>query len=172
MKKAYFAGGCFWCITPAFYDTEGVARVTAGFSGGDEPSPSYADVKAGLTGHRETVEIEYDPAAVGYAELVDVLLANIDPFDAGGQYIDRGRSYTAAIYPQTAEERAAAESALSELSRSEGRRAEVAVEDFKSFWRAEEIHQDYYVKNPEAFAAEMLASGRTACPRKARKKER
>lgn len=117
--NAYFAGGCFWCITP-IYKIYGVDRVTAGYSGGDEP----------------------------------------DPFDPDGQFIDRGRSYTAAVYYQNEEEKAAAERWIAGLEAGSGRKVHVSVEPFKSFFRAEEEHQDYYFKNPEAFEKEMRESGR------------
>ena len=157
--KAYFAGGCFWCITP-IYKIYGVDRVTAGYSGGDEPDPNYHDVKEQKTGHRETVELEYDPQNVTYEELLDIFFANIDPFDPNGQFIDRGRSYTAAIYVQNETERNAAERWIAKLEADSGRQVFVAVEPFKSFYKAEEEHQDYYLKNPEAFEQELRESGR------------
>ena len=157
--KAYFAGGCFWCITP-IYKIYGVDRVTAGYSGGDEPNPSYLDVKAQKTGHRETVELEYDPRNVTYEDLLDIFFANIDPFDPNGQFIDRGHSYTTAIYVQNEMERSAAERWIAKLEAASGRKVYVCVEPFKSFYKAEETHQDYYLKNPDAFEREMQESGR------------
>ncbi len=159
--KAYFAGGCFWCITP-IYKIYGVDEVTAGYSGGEEADPSYKDVKAQKTGHRETIELDYDPGNVSYDELLDIFFANIDPFDAEGQFIDRGHSYTAAIYYQNEAERAAAEAWIAKLEAESGKKVWVAVEPFKSFYKAEEEHQDYYLKNPEAFEKELLESGRKA----------
>ena len=157
--KAYFAGGCFWCITP-IYKIYGVEKVTCGYSGGGEKDPSYKDVKAQKTGHRETIELVYDPGTVSYGLLLDIFLANVDPFDGGGQYIDRGFSYSPAVYYQSEEEKTAAEQKLALLEAQTGRKAAVAVEPFKSFYRAEEEHQDYYLKNPDAFARELLESGR------------
>ena len=102
--KAYFAGGCFWCVTP-IYKIYGVDKVTCGYSGGDEVNPTYKDVKAQKTGHRETIELTYDPKNVDYNTLLEIYLANVDPFDAEGQFIDKGFSYTLAIYYQTEEEK-------------------------------------------------------------------
>lgn len=99
MKKAYFAGGCFWCITPTFRAVPGVLSVISGYSGGDEENPQYAQVKAQQTGHREAICISYEGDL--YEELLDLFLQSIDPFDADGQFIDRGHSYTTAVYWQT-----------------------------------------------------------------------
>lgn len=156
-KFAYFAGGCFWCVTPFFREAPGVRSVTAGFSGGDESDPSYEDVKRQLTGHRECVRVEY---AGDYAALCDVFLASVDPFDPGGQYIDRGRSYTLAIYYTCAAERAVAEAKIAALAAESGRTPRIALEPFRSFYEAPEEHQDYDLKNPDAFERELRKSGR------------
>ena len=94
IETAYFAGGCFWCITPTFKETEGVLDVISGYSGGEEAAPSYLDVKYQRTGHRETIRIDFDPEKVSFEQLFDIFLCGVDPFDAGGQFIDRGHSYT------------------------------------------------------------------------------
>jgi len=163
MREAYFAGGCFWCITPFFAELPGVEAVTSGYSGGAERAPTYEQVKRQETGHRETVRILYDPALVSYARLLEVFLAHVDPFDAGGQFIDRGHSYTLAVYWADAGEKAAAEEALARLEAESGKAPCVALEPFAAFWEAEERHQDWYRKNPEAFEKEMIESGRV-CP--------
>ena len=160
MKTAYFAGGCFWCITPTFQEMVGVRRVTSGYSGGEESAPTYEDVKHQCTGHRETIAITYNEGKLTYRELLDVFLANVDPFDEGGQFIDRGHSYTLAVYYQTEEERDDAQTAVETLEETSGKKVYVAVEPFKSFYAAEEYHQDYYLKNPEAFRKELIESGR------------
>jgi peptide-methionine (S)-S-oxide reductase len=157
--KAYFAGGCFWCVTP-IYKMYGVDKVVCGYSGGDEPNPTYADVKAQKTGHRETIMLEYDPAKVTYDFLLDIFLANVDPFDGEGQFIDKGFSYTLAIYYTCEEERALAQSRIESLAAESGKEVHIALEPFKSFYEAEEYHQDYYLKNPEAFEKELIESGR------------
>ena len=157
--KAYFAGGCFWCVTP-IYKIYGVDKVVCGYSGGDEVNPTYADVKAQKTGHRETIELEYEPKTVNYEKLLDIFLSNVDPFDGQGQFIDKGFSYTLAIYYQTDEEKEIALKKIQELEARSGKKTFIAVEPFKSFYRAEEEHQDYYLKNPEAFERELKESGR------------
>lgn len=160
MANAYFAAGCFWCITPTFYQMAGVRRVTSGYSGGKEAAPTYEDVKYQRTGHRETIAIEYNEARLSYSELLDVFLANVDPFDEGGQFIDRGHSYTLAVYYQTETEHEAAQTAIVQLEAESGKKVHVAVEPFQTFYAAEEYHQDYYRKNPEAFRKELIESGR------------
>ena len=160
METAYFAGGCFWCITPTFKQMKGVSSVLSGYSGGDEENPVYEDVKHQRTGHRETIRIDYDPEAVSFETLMDVFLLSVDPYDPDGQFIDRGFSYTLAVYYLSEGQRRAALAKLRELERTSGKTAYVRVEPFRSFWRAEEYHQDYYLKNPEEFRQELISSGR------------
>ena len=160
MKTAYFAGGCFWCITPTFQEMDGVYRVVSGYSGGDEQNPVYEDVKYQRTGHRETIKIEYDPDAVPFAALFEIFLCGVDPFDEGGQYIDRGHSYTLAVYYLSEKEKSIALEKIEELEAQSGQRVCISVEPFKSFYSAEEEHQDYYLKHPEEFRKELIDSGR------------
>jgi len=159
-RTAYFAGGCFWCITPTFNEMDGVERVISGYSGGDEVDPSYLDVKHQRTGHRETIRIDYDDAQVSYAELFDIFLNGVDPFDGEGQFIDRGHSYTLAVYYLNETEREIVETALRALETQSGQPVFVSVEPFKSFYSAEEEHQDYYLKHPAEFEQELIDSGR------------
>ena len=160
METAYFAGGCFWCISPTFRQLPGVTAVVSGYSGGGEENPSYEDVKYQRTGHRETIRIDYDPARVEFDRLMDIFLASVDPFDPDGQFIDRGFSYTLAIYWLSEAQRAAAEMKIRKLEQESGNPVYVRVEPFRSFWKAEEYHQDYDLKNPEAFRKELIESGR------------
>lgn len=160
METAYFAGGCFWCITPTFKETAGVVQVTSGYSGGKEKDPAYLDVKNQATGHRETIRIDYLPDKVSYTQLFDIFLSGVDPFDGEGQYIDRGHSYTLAVYYLTDEQRQIAENGIRQLEASSGLPVRISVEPFHSFYCAEEEHQDYYLKHPEEFEQELIASGR------------
>ena len=160
MKTAYFAGGCFWCITPTFRELDGVFSVTSGYCGGEEVNPTYTDVKYQRTGHRETIAIGYDPEKRTFAELFDIFLSGVDPFDEGGQFIDRGHSYTLAVYYLTEEERQIAESAIRALEAESGQKVFISLVPFRNFYTAEEEHQDYDRKNPEAFRQELIDSGR------------
>ena len=157
---AYFAGGCFWCITPTFKEMPGVKAVVSGYSGGEEVDPTYEDVKYQRTTHRETIQIDYDPQQISFPALMDVFLGSVDPHDPDGQFIDRGFSYTLAVYYLSAEQKEAAEAKLQQLEVTAGLPVYVKVEPFKSFYRAEEFHQDYYLKHPEEFRQEMISSGR------------
>lgn len=160
MTTAYFAGGCFWCITPDFQETPGVLQVTSGYSGGDEAAPTYLNVKYQRTGHRETVRVDYDENRISYPELVDIFLKGVDPFDGEGQFIDRGHSYTLAVYYLTEQEHSIAREKIQALEAASGKNVHIALEPFRSFYDAEEEHQDYYRKHPEEFRQELIASGR------------
>ena len=160
MSTAYFAGGCFWCITPTFREMDGVRGVISGYSGGAEENPVYEDVKLQRTGHRETIRIDYDESRVSFDELLAQFLQSVDPFDGEGQFIDRGFSYTLAVYYTDDAQQHAAHAQVKALESENGRPVCVSIEPFSSFWRAEEYHQDYDLKNPEAFEQELIESGR------------
>ncbi len=161
-KFAYFAGGCFWCITPVFREQNGVRSAVCGFSGGDEVHPSYEDVKQQKTHHRETICVEYDPAKISYETLLNLFLWSVDPYDGGGQFIDRGASYTLAVYYTTEEERLLIQSKLQAMSGAANKEPQISVEPFKAFYPAPEEHQNFDWKHPELFQNELNESGRTA----------
>ena len=106
MKKLYVAGGCFWCIGDYFLMQDGVEEVNCGYSGGDEKDASYYDVKSQKTGHRESIEIIYDEAVISLEKLIDLYYIYVDVLDDEGQNIDRGHSYSLALYYQNEEEKA------------------------------------------------------------------
>lgn len=146
-------------MTP-IYKMYGVDRVICGYAGGEEENPTYEQVKHQETGHRETIRLLYDPEKVSYEKLLDIYFANVDPFDARGQFIDRGFSYTLAIFYQDDAEKELAEKKISNLEKENGKKACIALLPYKNFYEAEAYHQDYYLKNPEAFEQELIASGR------------
>ncbi len=160
MATAYFAGGCFWCITPVFQEHPGVFDVISGYSGGSEVNPTYEDVKSQKTGHRETIRIDFDPKQVSFSRLLEIFLDGVDPFDPDGQFIDRGHSYTLAIYYMDEEQLHTAQHRLKQLQCDSGKPVCVTLEPFTTFYPAEEYHQDYYRKHPEAFRQELIDSGR------------
>lgn len=159
-ETAYFAGGCFWCITPTFREMDGVLDVVSGYSGGEEENPTYADVKKQKTRHRETIRIDFDSGMVTFERLLEIFLSSVDPFDPDGQFIDRGHSYTLAIYHCGDAQKRAAEAAVRTLAEESGQEVYVSIEPFSAFYRAEEEHQDYYLKHPEEFRQELIDSGR------------
>lgn len=143
-KKAYFAGGCFWCVESDFESLAGVAEVVSGYTGGTTANPTYKAVTKGGTGHYEAVEISYDDSVVGYDRLLHDFFRSVDPTDAGGQFCDRGDSYRTAIFVSNSEERAAAEKAKAEAQSELGRTIVTPILDASEFYVAEDYHQDYY----------------------------
>jgi peptide-methionine (S)-S-oxide reductase len=150
---ATFAGGCFWCMEPPFDKLDGVISTTSGYIGGHVPNPGYKQVSAGGTGHAEALQITYDPAKVGYQQLLEIFWRNIDPLDAGGQFCDRGDQYRSAVFYHDAEQQRLAERSKQELRNGEtfkryGKPIVTEVSAATEFYPAEEYHQDYYKKNP------------------------
>ena len=150
-ETAYFAGGCFWCITPTFRNLAGVTDVVSGYSGGEEVDPTYQDVKAQKTTHRETIRIDYDPEQVDYLTLLDIFLGSVDPHDPDGQFIDRGFSYTLAVYYRSEEQKQIAEDRIRKLEETSGKQVYISIEPFRNFYSAEEYHQDYLDRNPDGY---------------------
>ena len=146
---ATFAGGCFWCMEPPYDELDGVISTIAGYIGGNRPNPTYAEVTTGRTGHTEAMEIRYDPSKISFQELLDVFWVNIDPTVDDRQFCDRGSQYRAGIFYHNAEQKALAEASRQKIIDS-GRFDRVVTEitPASTFYRAEEYHQDYYIKNP------------------------
>lgn len=145
--RAYFAGGCFWCVESDFERVPGVKEVVSGYTGGTTKNPTYKKVTKGGTGHYEAVEIRYDPAKVSYSDLLYAFFRSVDPTDAGGQFCDRGDSYRTAIFVSNATERKAAEAAKARAQRDLGQKIITPILDAKAFYKAEEYHQNYYKKD-------------------------
>ena len=160
MKKLYVAGGCFWCIGDYFLMQDGVEEVTCGYSGGDEKDVTYEHVKAQLTGHRESIEIIYDESVVSLDKLLDYYFVYVDVLEDDGQRIDKGRSYSLALYYQNEEEKKVFLLRKEQEIKRLNSEIYLAVEPFKFFIEAEEEHQHYSYKNPEQFAEELIASNR------------
>lgn len=148
LKTAVFAGGCFWCMEHPFDSLKGVTDVQAGYAGGHVENPAYKDVSEGGTGHREVIQVTYDPEKVGYADLLEVYWRNVDPFDAQGQFCDKGAQYAAAIYAADEQEKALTEASKSAMGKRFGQETTVLIVPAATFYPAEEYHQDYYLKNP------------------------
>jgi peptide methionine sulfoxide reductase msrA/msrB len=159
---AMVAGGCFWCMEPPFEKLDGVISVVSGYTGGTEVDPSYKQVSSGNTSHTEAVQITYDPAVIGYHQLLRVFWKSFDPTDAGGQFGDRGSQYRPAIFVYDDYQRQVAEVSLAAL-KSTGVFDEIATQIVPSaaFYPAEGYHQDYYKKNPTHYYAYRRGSGRT-----------
>jgi len=147
LERATFAGGCFWCMEPPYDKVAGVVETISGFSGGHVPDPSYDQVVAGGTGHIEVVQVVYDPDEVSYQELLDIYWPNVDPFDGGGQFCDRGESYRPAIFVHDARQERLARASLREMQERFQQPIAVTIEPFEAFYAAEDYHQNYYQEN-------------------------
>jgi peptide-methionine (S)-S-oxide reductase len=162
--QATFAGGCFWCMVHPFDEEPGVLRVISGYTGGTVPHPTYEQVTAGGTGHREAVDITFDPTRISYARLLDIFWRQIDPTDPGGQFYDRGPSYRTAIFYHSESQRQQAVASKAALAAS-GRFDRPIVTEILAagpFYPAEAYHQDYYRKHAQHYSRYRLLSGRDA----------
>lgn len=161
-QKATFAGGCFWCMVAPFEELPGVLQIISGYTGGTTENPTYQEVCSEDTGHYEAVQITYDPAVTAYTDLLEVFWRQIDPTDAGGQFHDRGPSYQTAIFYQDEDQRIAAEDSRDKLQASGRFKYNVATKILpaKSFYPAEDYHQDYPRKEPAHYNRYRQSSGR------------
>jgi peptide methionine sulfoxide reductase msrA/msrB len=168
-RTAVFAGGCFWCIQPAFDKAKGVIKTVVGYSGGSEPNPTYELVSSEKTGYRESIQITYDPAKISYDQLLEIYWRQIDPTQADGQFTDIGPSYRAAIFYGNDNEKRAAETSKEKLARSGKFNKPIVTEILPAmkFYPAEAYHQKYYRQNPEHFEAFEEGSGRVSFKKKA-----
>lgn len=168
MKKAVFAGGCFWCVESDFEKVDGVAAVISGYTGGETENPTYEQVASGRTTHLEAVQVIYDPGKVSYEALLDVFWRHVDPTDGGGQFVDRGPQYRTAVFYATEEEKATAERSRAALEASGrfGRPVVTEIRKLDRFYPAEDYHQDYYKKSPTRYHLYRSNSGRDQFIRK------
>src|SRR5437899_9304614 len=163
-RTAVFAGGCFWCIQPAFDKAPGVIKTLVGYSGGTEPNPTYGLVTSEKTKYRESIEITYDPAKISFDQLLNIYWKQIDPTQSDGQFTDIGPSYRAAIFYSNDDEKRLAEASKEKLSRSGKFDKPIVTEILPAmkFYAAEAYHQKYYQQNPEHFEAFEKGSGRVS----------
>ena len=161
-EKAYFAGGCFWCMEPPFEVLDGVLEATSGYMGGEIENPTYEQVSVGNTGHAEVVEIEYDPNIITYGELLEVFWRNIDPTALNYQFADVGSQYRTEIFTVGPEQMEEALSSKDELEKSNkfDKPIVTAITEAPVFYIAEEYHQDFYKKQSARYKIYAEASGR------------
>ncbi len=143
-NKAYFAGGCFWCVEESFEKLSGVEEVISGYSGGITENPTYKEVTYGNTGHFEVVEIIYDKKIISYEDLLKNFWINIDPFDAYGQFCDKGYSYRSVAFYQTDKEKNLIERDIKNLEKKFNKKVVTYSRQFKKFYKAEARHQNFY----------------------------
>ncbi len=161
-KTVVFAGGCFWCVESDFDKVDGVVATLSGYAGGHVDNPTYKQVSYENTGHYEVVQVEYDPSIVSFETLLDYYWRHVDPTDAGGQFCDRGESYRTAVFVNDAKEREIAIKSKAELEEAGVLSQPIVtpILDAGPFWKAEEYHQDYYVKNPLRYKYYRSSCGR------------
>lgn len=162
--KATFAGGCFWCMEPPYDKLPGVISTTSGYMGGKTKNPTYESTSTGTTGHAEVVQVEYDPAKVSYARLLEVFWQNVDPTQKDGQFCDQGSQYRTAIFVHDEAQKRAAEASKTALQKNKPFRGEIVTEiaAAPTFYPAEDYHQDYYKKNPVRYKLYRNGCGRDA----------
>jgi peptide-methionine (S)-S-oxide reductase len=162
IAKAYFAGGCFWCMEEAFEKVDGVIDVVSGYMGGSVKNPTYEEVSAGRTGHAESVEVRYDPTKVTYPQLLEAFWHNVDPVTPEAQFCDHGNQYRAAIFYQSEEEKHAAEASKRAIEQSKRFSTPIVtqVTTASEFYPAEEYHQNFYKKNPFRYKYYKFTCGR------------
>ena len=160
IKKAYFAGGCFWCMEEAFEKIEGVIDVFSGYSGGTTKNPTYKEVVYGDTGHFEAIEIKYDNNKIKYRELLDIFWKNIDPFDSRGQFCDKGYSYRSVVFYNKESEKLLINSSIKKLEKKFNKKIVTYIRKFDVFYYAESYHQDYYKENFVNYLMYKKACGR------------
>jgi methionine-S-sulfoxide reductase len=167
-KTAILAGGCFWCIQPAFDKAKGVIKTVVGYCGGTEPNPTYQLVSSEKTGYRESIQITYDPAKISYDQLLEIYWRQIDPTQADGQFTDIGPSYRAAIFFSNDDEKKIAEASKGKLAHSGKFKKPIVTEilPVMKFYPAEAYHQKYYQQKPEHFEAFEEGSGRVSFKKK------
>ena len=160
IKSMYVAGGCFWCVEEVYEKLEGVLSVYSGYSGGHVENPTYQEVVLGNTGHIEAVEINYDSSLVNEEQLVKLLFLNIDPFDEGGQFCDRGYSYKSAFFTSDEKLKEIINDHILKIENNHNQKVQTLVLPFKNFYLAEDYHQDYYKKNPIRYNYYKYSCGR------------
>ena len=162
-EEAVLAGGCFWCLEHDLEELPGVLEVISGYSGGSLERPSYRQVSAGGTGHQESVRVRFDSDKIGYATLLRAYWRNIDPFDGGGQFCDKGDSYRPVIFTGNAQQKVEARNSAAAAAKELGRPVsslKVAIKPLNRFWPAEAYHQNYAERNALKYRYYRFACGR------------
>ena len=144
IEKVYFGGGCFWCMEESFEKLDGVIEVISGYSGGTTSNPTYKEVTYGDTGHFETVEIIYDKSLINFEKLLKIFWINIDPFDAKGQFCDKGYSYRSVAFFKTEGQKNQILNSIKKIEKDFNKEVVTYVRKFDKFYKAEDNHQNYY----------------------------
>lgn len=167
-EVATLGGGCFWCLEAVFTELKGVEKVESGYSGGPAPNPTYGQVCSGTTGHAEVVQITFDPQTISFKEILEVLFMIHDPTTINRQGADVGTQYRSAIFYHTPEQKTIAEHVIKEINGAGIWNAPIVtkVEPIKTFYQAEDYHQEYYKNNPEQMYCQMMIAPKVSKFRK------
>lgn len=162
LAKATFAGGCFWCLEIPLEKLDGVEAVISGYTGGPEVNPTYQDVAGGRTGHREAIQVLYDPSKISYEKILATFWQQINPTDPGGQFVDRGPQYATGIFYADEAQKEAAERSKKLIADSGlfNQPIVTPIEPAGSFYPAELYHQNFYLKDPRRYYGYRSGSGR------------
>ena len=162
IETALFAGGCFWCMEHPFENQPGISKALSGYTGGEKQNPTYNQVASGLTQHVEAVEIHFDPEIISYNDLLQIFWRNIDPTDAGGQFVDRGKQYTTGIFYKNNQQKKSAEQSKTRLESKNlfNKKIITKIVPAGKFYPAEEYHQDFFKKNYIRYRVYRAGSGR------------
>lgn len=159
---AIFAGGCFWCLEKVYENVPGIISSISGYTGGHFANPTYEQVSAGGTEHRESVQVTYDPGVIAYKELLDLFWHNIDPLDEKGQFCDKGDSYKAAIFYSNEDQKTKAETSKQAVEKTLNKKVVTDILPASTFYPAEEYHQNYASKNPIRYKFYSTTCGRAS----------
>jgi peptide methionine sulfoxide reductase msrA/msrB len=162
IETALFAGGCFWCMEHPYENQPGISKAISGYTGGEKQNPNYNQVASGLTQHVEAVEIHFDPEIISYKDLLQIFWRNIDPTDAGGQFVDRGKQYTTGIFYKNNQQKKSAEQSKKRLEGKNlfNKKIITKIVPAGKFYPAEEYHQDFFKKNYIRYKVYRAGSGR------------
>lgn len=160
LQTATLAGGCFWCTEAPYDELDGVGSAVSGYTNGHTENPTYEQVNTKTTGHYEAVKVTYDPKVNSYEMILDVFWKHIDPFDAGGQFADRGPQYETAIFYYSDEQKKIAEASKAKIEAEHGKEVATKILPFKNFYPAEDYHQNFYKTNSDHYNAYKKGSGR------------
>ena len=162
VETALFAGGCFWCMEHPYENQPGISKALSGYTGGEKQNPTYNQVASGSTQHVEAVEIHFDPEVISYNDLLQIFWRNVDPTDAGGQFVDRGKQYTTGIFYKNNQQKKSAEQSKKRLKGKNlfNKKIITKIVPAGKFYPAEEYHQDFFKKNYIRYRVYRAGSGR------------
>ena len=162
IETALFAGGCFWCMEHPYENQPGISKALSGYTGGEKQNPTYNQVASGSTQHVEAVEIHFDPEVISYNDLLQIFWRNVDPTDAGGQFVDRGKQYTTGIFYKNNQQKKSAEQSKKRLEGKNlfNKKIITKIVPAGKFYPAEEYHQDFFKKNYIRYRVYRAGSGR------------